>query len=118
MRMNAKHLRTDDVIVDCLAIVDRCGKASGEGRYADGYRAASADIRVAIEARFGTRPMAEWEPDLRELEIEARTLSRVMRILRREQAMAPNMAVRNAITEIIRAIDEEEPESSVQVCAG
>lgn len=113
--MKADDLTADDAVVECLAIVDRCGGASGEGRYADGYRAAAADIRACIEERFGARPVPDWERELREVEVEARTLSRVIGLLRREQARSSSAAIRRTIADLISAIDNEEAESSVQL---
>lgn len=100
----------DGVIAECLAIVDRCGGATGTGRYADGYRAAAADIQASIQARFGERTPASWERELRDVEIEARTLSRVIALLRREQALTSSATVRRALSDLILAIDDVESE--------
>jgi hypothetical protein len=114
--MKPDDLTADETIAECLAIVDRCAGASATGRYADGYRAAAADIRASIEARFGARPVASWERELRDVEVEARTLSRVMGLLRREQARSSSAAIRRTIADLIRAIDEEDDlESSVHL---
>jgi hypothetical protein len=107
----------DGVIAECLAIVDRCGGATGTGRYADGYRAAAADIRAFIQARFAGQPVASWERDLRDVEVEARTLSRVIALLRREQTLTSSATVRRALTDLIIAIDDvetEEPSREIQ----
>lgn len=113
--MAANDLTAEDAVVECLAIVEQCAEATASSRYSDGYRAAAADIRAAIEARFGARSVAAWERDLREVEIEARTLSRVIGLLRREQTRTSSAAIRRAIADLIAAIDAEELESSVQL---
>jgi hypothetical protein len=110
-----EEVTADEAVVECLAIVDRCSAASATGRYAEGYRAAAADIRACIEARFGARPVAGWERELRDVEVEARTLSRVIGLLRREQARSSSAAIRRTIGDLITAIDDEEIESSVQL---
>lgn len=113
--MKPDDLTAEDAVADCVAIVERCAGATGVGRYADGYRAAAADIRAAIEARLGLKPLAAWERDLHDVEIEARTLSRIIGLLRREQARSSSAAIRRAIADLIDALDEEEIESSVQL---
>lgn len=110
--MNADGRTPDEVVGECLAIVDRCSESTGTGRWADGYRAAAVDIRAGIEARFGARIVEPWERELRDVEVEARTLSRVLGLLRREQAMTSSAVVRRAISDLITAIDNGEAEAS------
>lgn len=113
--MKAPQLTGEEAILECLAIIDRCAGATAPGRYADGYRAAALDIRTFIESRFGARPIAAWQRDVREMEIEARTISRVIGLVRREQASASSAAVRRVLENLIDAIDEGDVESSVRI---
>lgn len=110
--MKVADLVANDAVVECLAIADRCAGATGTGRYADGYRAAANDMRALIEARFGMRSMASYERDVRDVEIEARTLSRVIGLLRREQSRSSSAAIRRALADLITKIDDDEMESS------
>lgn len=100
-----------EAIVECLAITDRCARATAQGTFADGYRAAAEEIRACIEARFRVRPTEAWEREIREVEIEARTLARLIVLLRRTQASSPSMLVRRALEEVVTAIDEGELEA-------
>lgn len=113
--MKAEDLTANEAIDECLAIVDRSVAATATGRYADGYRAAATDIRAGIEARFGGRTVAPWERELRDMEIEARTMSRVLGLLRREQLRSSSAIVRRALTDLINAIDDGDAESNVQL---
>ena len=108
--MKPDDLTADEAVVECLAIVERCAGATGTGRYADGYRAAAADIRALVLARFGARPVAAFERDLRDVEIEARAVSRVLGLLRREQMRSSSAAIRRVLGDLITAIDEDEVE--------
>jgi hypothetical protein len=113
--MKANSSTADEAIVECLAIIERCSGATGTGRYADGYRAAAADIRAGIEARFGVREIGSWERDLQEVEIEARTLSRVIGLLRRQQASSSSAAIRRVLGDVITAIDDGDVESTLRL---
>src|SRR5690606_37613874 len=101
MDEHAGDLTAEEVSGQIMGIVARCEGATAPGSYADGYRAAAADIRGAIQARFADRPVAPWERDVREVEIEARALSKVSAVLRRQQARASSALVRRALSEAI-----------------
>jgi hypothetical protein len=67
-----------DPFAICEAIAADRALATNVGDYADGYRAAANDIARAIRAkRFGRQP-TRLERDLRDVEMEARTLARIV----------------------------------------
>jgi hypothetical protein len=113
--MKADDLTADAAVVECLAIVERCAGATAIGRYGDGYRAAAADIRALIEGRFGARSVEAWEREVRDAEIEARTLSRVIALLRREQTRSSSAAIRRVLGDLITTIDDGEDETVLQL---
>lgn len=66
--------------VACEAIATDRALSTDTGDFADGYRAAANDIAVAIRAkRYGLQP-TPLERDLRDAEMEARTLARIVAV--------------------------------------
>lgn len=116
--MDPSHLTADEAVLECLAIVEQCAGATAPGRYGDGYRAAAANIRSLIEARFGRRPIEAWEQDLHDTEVEARALARVIGVIRREQTRSSSAAIRRVLGDLIATIDdgESEPSASSESC--
>jgi hypothetical protein len=71
-------LRMDHAFATCEAIAEDRALATSSGAFADGYRAAAADIARAIRAKADGRERTPLARDLRDAEVEARTLARVV----------------------------------------
>lgn len=115
LSMKASDWTAEQAVIECLAIVEDCAQATGTGRFADGYRAAAADVRARLEAKLGRREPDSWERDLRDVEIEARTLSRVIGLIRREEMRSSSAIARRALRDLIEAINDGEAESAMQL---
>jgi hypothetical protein len=62
----------------CAALVEEHTQATGAGAYADGFRAAATRIVRQIALLRAGQPSTRLERDLRDAEVEARTLARVV----------------------------------------
>lgn len=111
------NLSPEDAVAQCLAITDECGAATGAGSFADGYRAAAGDIRRRITVRLGGREATRDEREIRDIEIEARTLARVARLLRREQAKSSSAVARRTLAGVIEMLENGEMEADVVALA-
>jgi hypothetical protein len=65
---------------ECEAIARERLHATSSGAYTDGYRRAAKEISEAIRRKYDGRALTELERDLRDVEIEARTLARVVAV--------------------------------------
>ena len=68
----------NDPFAVCEAIAEDRAQATANNVYAEGYRCAARDIAEAIRAKRQGRGPTQLERDLRDVEIEARTLARVV----------------------------------------
>jgi hypothetical protein len=62
----------------CAALAEEHTHATGTGRYADGFRAAAKQIAQHIARLRDGLPPSRLERDLRDAEVVARTLARVV----------------------------------------
>jgi hypothetical protein len=91
-----------EAFVACEAIAADRALASKPGDFADGYRAAANDIVAAIRAKREGRPPTPLERDLREAEIEARTLARVVAVASNVVAgVSENACAADAVRDVL-----------------
>jgi hypothetical protein len=64
----------------CEAIAEDRALASQTDAFGDGYRSAARDIALAIRAKRQGRAPTELERDIRDVEVESRTLARVVAV--------------------------------------
>jgi hypothetical protein len=64
----------------CEAIAEERARATSCGDFADGYRCAAREIATAIRARCEARVPTPLERELRDAEVEARTLAHVVTV--------------------------------------
>jgi hypothetical protein len=68
----------NEAYAECEAIAYRRTLATRPGDFADGYRCAAREIATAIRAKSRATPPTLLERELRDVEVEARTLARVV----------------------------------------
>jgi hypothetical protein len=67
-----------EAFATCAELADEQTHASGSGPYADGFRAAAHHIAQQISRLRSGHPPTPLERDLRDAEVEARALARVV----------------------------------------
>ena len=85
----------------CEAIAEERAHATQSNAYADGYRSAAHDIARAIRARRRGLPPTQLERELRDVEVEARTLARVVDVA---AALADTLEPDAAPTDTLRCV--------------
>jgi hypothetical protein len=68
----------DDALAACEEMALDRARATGTGPYAEGYRHAALEIASRIRRKAESFPPTKLERDLRDTEIEARVLARVL----------------------------------------
>lgn len=120
--MHTGKRTAEECVAVCLAIADECGGVTGIGPFAEGYRSAAADIRARIETRLGDRRPSPWERELRDVEVEARTVAKILGLVRRHRDASESAIARRTLDDLAAAIDDiglgeevlpEPPHSSV-----
>ncbi len=102
------QLSAADVVARCVAIAEERALATGRTSYADGYRAAAEEIRARIVTLLGPVEPSGFERelrDLRDVEVEARALVRVLELLRRHHARTPSAVARRVLVDVMAEID-------------
>jgi hypothetical protein len=84
-RRGAQRRAEDDLTASqaftlCDRVATECAEASGQGDYASGYRAAGDWMKREILRLAEGRPRSFVEREIRDVEIEARTLARVVHV--------------------------------------
>jgi hypothetical protein len=88
----------------CERLAQDRGLATGATDFADGYRRAAEDIARAIRAACDGCPPTPLERDLRDAEIEARTLARVAAVAAAVVAdLAPDARVAEGVRKLLGA---------------
>src|SRR5262249_45847716 len=76
-------LTASQVFTLCNRVAEECSHASGTGDYAHGYRAAGDWMKSEIQRLSAGRARSFAEREIRDVEVEARTLARVVEVAER-----------------------------------